>query len=68
MTREEVVQAALTVERWCREQSMNCLDGQSQRCPFFDKEHAPCRFDYGTPCVWDLEEFLRTRGLKNGGV
>lgn len=63
MTREEVVQAALTVERWCKITDCSV-------CPFFLNRHAcgcklvvPCE-----PCGWDLEEFLRTRGLKDGSV
>ena len=64
MTREEVVQSALKVERWCREHRRvgNVCD-----CPFSDGK--PCWFFIGDmpefPCRWGLEEFLRTRGLKH---
>ena len=69
MTREEVVQAALTVERWCREH----FDIIVCDCPFFmggdtndcrlNRNRAKC---YGMPHKWELEEFLRNRGLKDG--
>lgn len=59
MTREEVVQAALTVERWCREQNRDCRE-----CPF-RLEHGACVLFVLAPRNWELEEFLRTRGLKH---
>ena len=75
MTREDVVQSALKVERWCRH---NCVIGSWKReegcdCPFYDRSG-----NYRTlkcalqatffPHEWDLEEWLRARGLKNGSV
>ena len=69
MTREEVVQAALKVERWCREHRRvgNVCD-----CPFFyEDESRPWScflLDRFEPEHWNLEEFLRTRGLKDGSV
>lgn len=60
MNREDVVQAALTVERWCKETH----DFTGCGCPF--KEGETCRFFSHVPFYpweWDLEEFLRTRGL-----
>ena len=69
MTREEVVQAALTVERWCFEHRN--LGGACD-CPFFyNDESCPwyCFLqDRFEPGHWGLEEFLRTRGLKDGSV
>lgn len=60
VNREDVVQAALTVERWCK--SSDC-----SVCPFFLNLHAfgcklvsPCE-----PCGWELEEHLRNRGMKH---
>lgn len=67
MTREDVVQAALTVERWCAEhfEIMSC------DCPFYIVETNDCRLNrnrakcYASPHKWELEEHLRTRGLKD---
>jgi len=73
MNREEVVQAALVVERWCAER-----DGYPCDCPFFEKREFDgaykCRLtnwrnlqsdiDEREPETWNLEEFLRTRGMK----
>ena len=66
MTREEVVQAALTVERWCNE---NCNDSSEPcDCPFCNSDGKLwgqiCRVS-GLPEHWKLEEWLRTRGLKH---
>lgn len=60
MTREEVVQAALKVERWCMKNS-GCKD-----CPF-DAGNRYCYIG-NIPYMWELEKFLRTRGLKDGEV
>lgn len=66
MTREEVVQAALTVERWCKEHVDSRWDCD---CPFTDaKDNYPCAVIRSTPFQWGLEKFLRTRGLKDGEV
>ena len=66
MTREEVVQAALTVERWCREKR-NFVEKCD--CPFGYSEFEDCQACFLTdrfePGHWGLEEFLRTRGLKH---
>ena len=68
MNREDVVQAALTVERWCKAQ-MDCLN-----CPFYkqtSKWHGYCVIncpdgrDIQAAYEWNLEEHLRTRGLKD---
>ena len=65
MTREEVVQAALTVERWCKEhRSAVCKCD----CPFqFDAgaKWGACKLRQSSVVDWNLEEFLRTRGLKH---
>ena len=58
MTREEVVQAALVVERWC-------ADTDCEDCPFT----VGCNCFFGAthaPDGWNLEEFLRTRGMRDG--
>ena len=60
INREDVVQAALTVERWCKEHRK---DGYCD-CPFFEET---CKVNYPYN-YWGLEEFLRTRGLRNGEV
>ena len=56
MTREEVVQAALTVERWCAGQ--DCRECQLMG------EYGQCMIA-GLPELWHLECFLRNRGLKH---
>ena len=58
MTREDVVQAALTVERWCKG-AKDCSD-----CPFYDGGWC-FLVKSVTPLSWHLEEFLRARGLKH---
>jgi len=65
INREDVVQAALTVQKWCREHSKGECD-----CPFFKNRHEGCKLVATgfRPYGWDLEEFLRTRGLRNGEV
>ena len=65
MTREEVVQAALIVERWCME---HCNDrAEPCDCPF--SQRAACFMDFDAiPKYWGLDDFLRTRGLKDGSV
>ena len=56
VNREDVVQAALTVERWCAEHK-GCGD-----CPLFNDEDN-CMVAMEAPDYWNLEEQLRTRGL-----
>ena len=58
INREDVVQAALIVERWCAEHND---DGFDCDCPFADT----CWVTGDIPADWNLEEFLRTRGLKH---
>ena len=63
MTREEVVQAALTVERWCAEHRKFKDDCD---CPFYKHDRVGCVMgDLSKPSGWGLERFLRTRGLKH---
>lgn len=66
MTREEVVQAALTVERWCREKRTFV---EKCDCPFGYDAFEDCQlcflFDRFEPGNWGLEEFLRTRGMRD---
>ena len=54
INREDVVQAALIVERWCAGQ--DC-----RKCPLMG-EYGQCMIT-GVPEVWGLENKLRTRGL-----
>ena len=60
--REDVVQAALMVERYCWVHWKKC--GECD-CPFSDG--LSCLWDI-QPYDWELEEFLRTRGLDDGEV
>lgn len=61
INREDVVQAALTVERWC---VMNAHSVKGCDCPIYDGEC--CMLESGRmPRYWNLEEHLRTRGLKH---
>jgi hypothetical protein len=61
MTREDVVQAALKVERWCAKHK-GCGD-----CPLLNDEDN-CMVSMEAPDYWNLEEQLRSRGLKDGEV
>ena len=58
--REDVLQAALTVERWCKK--TDCKD-----CPFWKHDanigHTCCF--YVAPMNMELAEHLRTRGLQH---
>ena len=58
INREDVVQAALKVERWCAKHK-GCGD-----CPLLDDEDN-CMVSMEAPDYWNLEEQLRTRGLKH---
>lgn len=63
MTREEVVQAALAVERWCKEK-VDCY--KTCDCPFaLDEDRCFFTKEKSVPYGWELEEFLRTRGLQH---
>lgn len=63
MTREEVVQAALTVERWCEEHCNGFICLEKGDCPFANEA---CYLNNDVePGYWRLETFLRTRGLKH---
>jgi hypothetical protein len=60
INREDVVQAALTVERWCRRHwSQDGCD-----CPLAASE-CECLCGDISPCDWELEDKLRTRGMKH---
>ena len=68
MNSEDVVRAALTVERWCLEH----FDILKCDCPFYiGKDKNDCRLNrnrakcYGMPQKWELAEFLRTRGMRD---
>ena len=63
INREDVVQAALVVERWCAE---HCNDSiEPCDCPFALRSACSLQ-DFDTfPKYWGLEPFLRTRGLKH---
>ena len=60
---EEVVQAALTVQRWC----IVHFSPKKCDCPFADGDGCFV-FKRSYPSMWNLEEFLRTRGMKDGSV
>ncbi len=60
MNREDMVQAALTVERWCEEHFSAVCD-----CPFACKGGACVLNDLQYPKRWHLAEFLRNRGMKH---
>jgi hypothetical protein len=67
MTREDVVQAALTVERWCKTTRKEGIPCQG-KCPLWG-----CGCVLGSPLSgypehWGLDDFLRTRGLERGQV
>ena len=63
VNREDVVQAALTVARWCaghyRTGECNCPFSKGIMC-WFVAEDMP-----EFPVLWDIEEFLRNRGMKH---
>lgn len=62
MTREDVVQAALTVERWC---ANNWRPDGACECPFCGSFN-DCLLEQGSaPRFAELEKYLRTRGLKH---
>ena len=69
INREDVVQAALIVERWCMEHRNE--DGNCD-CPFRKRiitniaKCYRCKLDFDLPSDWRLEEHLRERGLKDG--
>ena len=60
MNREDVVQAALKIERWC-------IANSCDKCPFLDAD-AVCILSTTFPQSWKLAEHLRNRGLKDGSV
>ena len=60
INREDVVQAALTVERWCKSHAKE--KGKCE-CPF-NAEWFCWIGDGSAPCGWDLEYHLSKRGLK----
>lgn len=66
VNKEDVVQAALTVERYCKNHFNNT--GPCD-CPFTIRTAGFyfCRMYCGTgyPGGWFLEEFLRNRGMKH---
>ena len=62
MTREDVVQAALTVERWCFDKWRP--DGACD-CPFRGSFN-DCLLEQGSaPRFADLEKYLRSRGMND---
>ena len=60
--REDVVQSALTMVRYCREHRKMFAECD---CPLADGQTC---FIGCAPEEWELEEYLRTRGLENGEV
>ena len=64
INREDVAQAALIVERWCKEH-WNTAGGECD-CPLYVGK---CFMSFRCcPFGWRLEEHLRERGLKDGKV
>ena len=64
VNREDVVQAALTVEKWCEERQDeygNCDFPFTMDCGNW---FGDCKIGRDYPSDWCLETFLRTRGLK----
>ena len=59
INKEDVVQSALLLERWCKS---NCGLMGCTNCPFYHNES--CFIDM--PHVWNLETKLKNRGLHNG--
>lgn len=70
INREDVVQAALTVERWCNKHfNVTCMEDGS--CPFgfvYNGNNYCQLTDQFEPGHWGLEGFLRTRGLRDESV
>ena len=68
INREDVVQAALIVERWCKSSNPSVWPSKAcEVCPFFLVDNGgelDCMV--GFPMDWELEEKLRNRGLENG--
>ena len=64
INREDVVQAALIVERWCKG---NFWSAGRCDCPFNGENDGYGCFlsDRYEPGHWNLEKYLRTRGLKH---
>lgn len=61
VNREDVVQAALLLERWCEERCTNSCEPCD--CPF--AFGAACVASLNYPQYWGLEEFLRNRGMRH---
>ena len=65
MTREDVVQAALTLERWCRFNT-KLSSRRKCDCPLYDDDNEGCVLSYELePWYWGLEDFLKNRGMKH---
>ena len=61
INREDAVQAALNVTRFCAEHYGDC----ETDCPFCWGKGGCVLDQTCSPCFWELDEFLRTRGLKH---
>ena len=63
INREDVVQAALKVERWCKE---HIRYDKPCDCPFYTKDNIDlCMIELtGSAADWELDKHLRARGLK----
>lgn len=62
---EDVVQSALNVQRWCSIHSNYPVCD----CPFFNKDSdIECFIAPMLPKTWNLEEKLRTRGIKENKI
>ena len=60
INREDVVQAALNVTRFCAEHYGDC----ETDCPFCWGKGGCVLDQTCSPCFWELDEFLRTRGAE----
>ena len=64
INREDVVQAALKVERWCRETRKEGIPCKG-KCPLWGCGCVLGSALSGYPEHWGLDEFLRARGLSD---
>jgi len=60
INREDMVQAALIVERYCLTHNNGKCD-----CPLKSLHEGCMVVSHGSPSFWELEKYLRKRGLEN---
>ena len=64
LNREDVVQSALNVQRWC----LKHIKGLDCDCPFNmgkEYDYACILSNSGYPISWNLVQYLRNRGIKD---